>query len=937
MRYDAFISYSHAADGKLAPALQAGLRRFAKPWHRRRALWIFRDQTSLSASPELWTSIQQALADSRYFILLASPEAAASPWVQREVEWWLQNRSPQQLLIVLTSGQLAWDSATGDFDWQTTDALPPQLRDAFAIEPLWVDLRWVKSEAQLSAADPRFQDAVADLAAPLRGMPKDDLIGEDIRQHQRTRRLAGAAIAALSLLLVAAAIAAFVALQQRDYARAQESEARHQAAVAATQQAEAERERANAEARRQEAEKATDLALSRQLAAQAPLSQWPDLAFLLALEADYFAPGSLDAFHSLVTVFSSNQYVEAVLHGEIVQALAVSDDGDRLAVVDLDGVKVYDLTTSPPQRLGEPLPWTQPGIASAMAFRPDGKQLAVAGASGVTLWDLTAQPPVTVGESLASSPGDVRALAFSPDGSRLAVADANGIELIPLGISLQRPIDPLPSQPTALAFTDDGENLIAADKQGMVERWNLTAADPTRVELRAGDPAEARSVALGLHGRLLAVGGDELELQVVGQDSVDSLGTMMSNYQRGYLMAALGSGEGARIAGSGVDGTVVVWNLAAPPLPAVVTTDQREIYASAVSADGRRSVLVSPDRTIQVYRLSGGPPGVSLEQSLSTSLTSLDTLQLNADGSRLAMAGDGVSEVWDLTVNPAVPLLAEPLVTGLGRTYAMAFNDDATRMAVAGEDGMVQVWSFTPDGPLSLLDEPLQVDRVGVYTIAFSENGSRLVTVSLTSTVAVWDLGASPPRNLGQDRPSDLLLPTGAVLSPDESRLVVSGHDGSLILWDLTTAPPAILQRWVANTPGLSHKLSLSADGTRLATAGESSIGLWDVRADPPADLGILRGDEAKVRALAFGPNPDQIASIDSAGSIALWETSFAFLQEHACGIANRNFSLDEWRRYVGSEPYHKTCPDLPGPESSAAADPAASPLAGGAPVATPA
>ena len=47
--YDAFISYSHAADGKLAPALENALQRFAKPWYRRRALHLFRDQTSLSA------------------------------------------------------------------------------------------------------------------------------------------------------------------------------------------------------------------------------------------------------------------------------------------------------------------------------------------------------------------------------------------------------------------------------------------------------------------------------------------------------------------------------------------------------------------------------------------------------------------------------------------------------------------------------------------------------------------------------------------------------------------------------------------------------------------------------------------------------------------------------------------------------------------------
>ena len=34
--YTAFISYSHAADGKLAPALQLALHRFARPWYRLR-------------------------------------------------------------------------------------------------------------------------------------------------------------------------------------------------------------------------------------------------------------------------------------------------------------------------------------------------------------------------------------------------------------------------------------------------------------------------------------------------------------------------------------------------------------------------------------------------------------------------------------------------------------------------------------------------------------------------------------------------------------------------------------------------------------------------------------------------------------------------------------------------------------------------------------
>ena len=52
MLYNAFISYSHAADGKLAPELQRALHQFAKPWYRQRTLRIFRDKTSLSANPQ---------------------------------------------------------------------------------------------------------------------------------------------------------------------------------------------------------------------------------------------------------------------------------------------------------------------------------------------------------------------------------------------------------------------------------------------------------------------------------------------------------------------------------------------------------------------------------------------------------------------------------------------------------------------------------------------------------------------------------------------------------------------------------------------------------------------------------------------------------------------------------------------------------------------
>ena len=85
--YNAFISYSHEADEALAADLERALEKLARPWYKRRALSVFRDGGNLNLSSHLWRSIQNALDASDFFIYLASPAAARSPWVAREIEY----------------------------------------------------------------------------------------------------------------------------------------------------------------------------------------------------------------------------------------------------------------------------------------------------------------------------------------------------------------------------------------------------------------------------------------------------------------------------------------------------------------------------------------------------------------------------------------------------------------------------------------------------------------------------------------------------------------------------------------------------------------------------------------------------------------------------------------------------------------------------------
>jgi TIR domain len=224
-RYHGFVSYSADADLLVASALQKALQHLARPWSKRHALEVFREGKAPS-SDEAWsTSIDRAMDDSEWFVLLASPESARSQRVGHEISYWVQTRGVDRLMPVVTGGDLVWDPVAGDLDWSLSTAAHPALRGIFTEVPRHIDLSWTRNETDLSLRNARFRDAVAEIAAPMHGVSKDELESEEIHQHRRTRRLvrvAVAALAALTALAIAGGATAIVkgreTVRQRDRA-----------------------------------------------------------------------------------------------------------------------------------------------------------------------------------------------------------------------------------------------------------------------------------------------------------------------------------------------------------------------------------------------------------------------------------------------------------------------------------------------------------------------------------------------------------------------------------------------------------------------------------------------------------------------------------------------------------------------------------------------
>ena len=318
--YDGFVSYSHAADGLLAPRLQAGLQRFAKPWWQRRALRIFRDESSLSANPHLWESIVEAMDDSEWLVLLLSPEAAESEWVNREIEYWKSHKEQSRILPVVTDGSFAWRAGE-----VSGSAVPPALRGVFGGEPRWVDMRFAHSDEHLDLKNPEFLDAVADIASALHGVPKDELASEEVKQHRRTVRTAWAAgVALLALTVFSVVVAVFARDQQRE-ADAARADAERQAEIARDNEKQA--RDAEAEALRQAA-----IVESRRLLTRSALvvEEDAELAALLALYALMSAPDSerrVEAQLALRDALEENRLLKRFPVGPGRHLAAISPDG----------------------------------------------------------------------------------------------------------------------------------------------------------------------------------------------------------------------------------------------------------------------------------------------------------------------------------------------------------------------------------------------------------------------------------------------------------------------------------------------------------------------------------------------------------------------------------------------------------------------------------
>jgi len=513
----------------------------------------------------------------------------------------------------------------------------------------------------------------------------------------------------------------------------------------------------------------------------------------------------------------------------------------------------------------------------------------------------------------------------------------------------------------AATGTPDGRLVIATN--GAISTWD--SATMRRISEVPGPRLKVAFVsgALSPDGRTLAYG---LEDGTVHFFDVASGKTIAGTGAHSAGVTRMAFSPDSRIAVStGDDGLAILWNPATGVPVERLTGHSGRILWPDFSADGETLYTPSLDGTILQYDLGGGrrfgsPFNVGVAELRAQTLDAAPLLAVSPDGRSFAstVSKSTVSLFSTSTLRRIATIsLASSRTVGAG-----AWAGD--RFVVGADRGLVQIWDATGGSPRPVAALDGLSSQGQLSSIATGAGGQ------IVAAVENWDgpntnAGGPPPR-VGQlaiwrdrrlvgGKPLNLHANGNAVaVSRDGSTVAVATDDARVLVVDARTgqmertirphagpisittvafAPDGtlasgswagIVKLWDAKTgrelghPTLVAQAPVSAiefapDGKMFATTGGSSghTKVWVT--STLQQLGDdFPGGEGAWGDIAYTPDGRYLFSVYADGSAYRWPVTVEAWVDQACRVAGRNFTREEWRRFVAGRSYARVCPEFP-------------------------
>jgi DNA-binding SARP family transcriptional activator/WD40 repeat protein len=509
----------------------------------------------------------------------------------------------------------------------------------------------------------------------------------------------------------------------------------------------------------------------------------------------------------------------------------------------------------------------------------------------------------------------------------------------------------------ALSLTDDERRLVVVGTRFAT----ILDAATMRVVRRLRVPAGY--VAVSADPRTLALASDSGGISLVELAS----GRTRSASSGQPSGSALGfSHDGRLLASAGADGSIDVLRVATGAIVDRFIGHGNRILGVAFSADDRTLWTCSLDGAIFAWDLAGDRRfgrSFVLPGGTPYGLPDLDpdpALAISGDG-RTAAVRSGTREVRLLDTSAGRSRTVVRLQSGA--VTSLAYSPTRPVVAVTSANGVIQLWNVA--GRPHLVRHLVGLHSVtpspeSVETVAFSPDGRFLAAGDLNhtpgqtpyrlGTVAVWQVASGHLLWVVWNRSGWVHK---VAFSRDGSTVAAAQEDGSIRFYnarngklertlalfggaqanagsyDTFAFGPAgeiaggnyagIAQLWNSNGLPLARptlaaaapvsSLAFSPDGSLLASVGGSdgTLKLW--RTPSLASFGAdFPLEPVTWGSAAFTPDGSRIVALFSTGHGSIWPVTVSAWLQHACAVAGRNLTPDEWSRYIGSTHYQRTC-----------------------------
>ena len=873
-KYWAFISYSHA-DKKWGDWLHSALETYKVPKPLagvasgagealpRRIFPIFRDREELPTSADLGSMIAQALEQSRCLIVICSPRAASSHWVNQEILDFKRLGGAERILALIVDGEPNAADGKPGFSVEA-ECFPEALRYALGAdgkldrnrptEPIAADAR--------PGMDGRI-NAKLKLVAGILGINYDDLKRRDERRRRRQQRIVVAVSAALVLTfagLTAAAVWQWrLATMETKIANAQTQEAEKQKTEANTQRAAAETQKAIADEKSVEAENEKE-----QVETQTAADE-EDLAREALLRGD-----PLTAAQHLSLAYEAqpqNPAVRLLLHTAMsgLDGLATVLGGDSGAFTNME---------------------VAPGSGLVLTVTNDGE---------AQVWDPQKGVPVLIFGKSGNVYNQVHTAEFTPDGKRVLFANDTEayLEEIATGkkVSLSAP---QLQRSAGLMLSSDGKTVLGSmlDVSSDGKQYTTQIA-----AYSSSDGHQISQVTIpGMYSIIDVPGSAARAVLIGGPDS--------TNPARSVLVIEAATGKiitqipvtWNEVCLVNPSGDLILINHASPSQPADVYSTQTGAHVAQLSANGVTATRASWSPSGR-YVLAGNPVSRGGSEALWDASTwkpihvwpnaFWSATTINQSEALLAsVTGHGELGVWDLHSGALLKQFDDDICAGdLGGAPStlfshVEFSPDGTRLMNAGGGACAAIWNWQQVHSSQLV---YSGSGATINSIAFSPDGNRTLLAGNDGKAVVWNLTSGAAQFTLQNKKATagaaMLM---AFFTPDGKQVVTGGFSEEAELW--SAANGSLLHTLNfdkhAIVAGDAVSVALVRPGNRAVTFSSDGWGaLWDLTTQKQV-ASLHTQDGTTVRKVLSAPDGREFVVIDT--------SAFAFVFDSLGGTLKR-------------------------------------------------